>query len=388
MATKKSPTPAVLEAEPLQPRSPLSAPVPEPTLHRVLDPEGHVVGHLPDIDVATMLAMYRTMVLIRTLDERMIIMQRQGRIGFYGSCTGQEATPIATAMALRPTDWIFPALREGAAMLARGFDLETYVSQVFGNSRDLLKGRQMPSHPAARSVNYVSWSSCIANQLPQAVGAAWAAKLRGEDTVAVGFTGDGGTSEGDFHYALNFAAVYNAPAILICQNNHWSISIPTSGQTRSRTIAEKAYAYGLPFARVDGNDALAVYGAVREAAARARSGGGPTFLEMLTYRIGAHSTSDDPRVYRDEREVEVWKTRDPVDRMRRFLIAQGHWDEARDAAQKAELDAHVVSTVTRAEAHGPPVRETLFEDVYTTRPWHLEEQREYFLATEIAPPSH
>lgn len=364
------------------------SPVPEPALHRVIDPEGALVGRLPDIDADGMRTMYRYMILIRTLDERMIILQRQGRVGFYGACTGQEATPIATAMALRPTDWIFPALREGAAMLARGFDLETYVSQVFGNARDSTKGRQMPSHAADRSVNYVSWGSCIANQLPQAVGAAWAAKLRKEDTVVVGFVGDGGTSEGDFHYALNFAAVYNTPSILICQNNHWSISVPTAAQTRSRTIAEKAYAYGLPFARVDGNDALAVYGAVREAAHRARTGGGATFLEMLTYRIGAHSTSDDPRVYRDEREVELWKTRDPVERLRRFLISAGHWDDARDAALKAETDAFVLATVTRAEAHGPPARETLFDDVYARRPWSLEDQREAFLQTPPAPVSH
>ncbi len=364
------------------------APVPEPTAHRVLDPEGNLVGRLPDISPDTMREIYRNMVLIRTLDERMIILQRQGRIGFYGACTGQEATPIATALALRPTDWIFPALREGVTMLVRGFDLETYVSQVFGNSRDSTKGRQMPSHAADRSVNYVSWGSCIANQLPQAVGAAWAAKMRKEDGVVVGYVGDGGTSEGDFHYALNFAAVYHVPAVLICQNNNWSISIPTSGQTRSRTIAEKAYAYGLPFAKVDGNDALAVYGAVQEAARRARSGGGATFLEMQTYRIGAHSTSDDPRVYRDEREVDLWKTRDPVERMRKFLIAAGHWDEARDKALKAGTDAHVVATVARAEAHGPPARETLFEDVYAGREWHLDEQREAFLQTAPAPASH
>lgn len=364
------------------------APVPEPTLHRVVDPDGKLVGRLPDVGADTLREMYRVMVLIRTLDERMIILQRQGRVGFYGACTGQEATPIATALALRPTDWIFPALREGAAMLARGFDLETYVSQVFGNAKDSTKGRQMPSHAADRSVNYVSWGSCIANQLPQAVGAAWAAKIRREDMVAVGFVGDGGTSEGDFHYALNFAAVYQVPAILICQNNHWSISIPTSGQTRARTIAEKAYAYGLPFARVDGNDALAVYGAVQEAAQRARSGGGATFLEMVTYRIGAHSTSDDPRVYRDERDVELWKTRDPVDRLRKYLVGAGHWDEARDQALKSETDAVVVETVTRAEKHGPPARETLFDDVYATRPWSLEEQRAAFLATPPAPVSH
>ncbi|MCC7384265.1 MAG: 3-methyl-2-oxobutanoate dehydrogenase [Deltaproteobacteria bacterium] len=332
--------------------------------------------------------MYRMMMTIRLLDERMMILQRQGRIGFYGACTGQEVPPIATAAALEPTDWIFPALREGAAMLYRGFDLETYVCQVFGNRGDVLRGRQMPSHYADRRVNFVSWSSCIATQLPQAVGAAWAAKLRGDRTITAGFMGDGATSEADFHYALNFAGVYRVPCILICQNNHWSISVPTAQQTRARTIAEKAHAYGLPLARVDGNDALAVYGAVREAAARARAGGGATFIEMLTYRIGAHSSSDDPRVYRDEREVEEWKKRDPLERYRRFLIGAGHWSEAKDAAQKSELEATILATVQRAEKHPPPDRDTLFEDVYARRPWHLEEQREAFLREPPAPPEH
>jgi len=364
---------------------PSVSPVPEPQAYRVLDPEGVVVGHMPTIDPATLLSIYETMVLIRTLDERMVTLQRQGRIGFYGTCTGQEAPPIATAAALRSTDWLFPALREGAAMLYRGFDLETYVCQVYGNAGDVLKGRQMPSHYADRRVHSVSWSSCIANQLPQAMGAAWAAKLQKHDTIAVGFVGDGGTSEGDFHYALNFAAVYQAPVVLICQNNHWSISVPTSGQTRSRTIAEKAYAYGLPFARIDGNDALAVYASVKEAAERARSGGGPTFLEMLTYRIGAHSTSDDPRVYRQESEVEIWRARDPIDRLRRFLVGEGKWDLDREAALKGKTEARVLAAVKAAEARPLPARETLFDDVYATRPWNLEEQRAAFLETDPAP---
>jgi pyruvate dehydrogenase E1 component alpha subunit/2-oxoisovalerate dehydrogenase E1 component alpha subunit len=329
--------------------------------------------------------MYRFMQLIRLLDERMMILQRLGRIGFYGACTGQEATPIATAAALDQRDWVFPALREGALMLYRGFDLETYLSQVFGNRRDVQRGRQMPSHYADRSVNVVSWSSCIANQVPQAVGAAWAMKLRKAPTIAVGFMGDGATSEADFHYALNFAGVYRTPCVLICQNNHWSISVPTAQQTRSRTIAEKAVAYGLPFARVDGNDPLAIYAAVKEAADRARAGAGATFLELLTYRIGAHSSSDDPRVYRDEREVVEWKKRDPIDRYRRFLLASGHLSEADDAALKHELEALIAAAVQRAEAHPPPERDSVLGDVYAEEPWHLAEQRAELLGTEPSP---
>jgi pyruvate dehydrogenase E1 component alpha subunit len=352
---------------------------PEPKLHQVVAPDGQLVGDLPEVDESTLLRMYRFMMVIRLLDERMMILQRQGRIGFYGACTGQEATPIGSAAALEPSDWVFPGLREVSMMLYRGFPLETYVCQIFGNAGDSTKGRQMPSHQADRSVNYVSWSSCIGPQLPQAVGAALAAKMRKDPTVAVGFMGDGATSSNDFHTAMNFAGVFQVPVVMICQNNHWSISVPTKKQTSSRTIAEKAVAYGLPYARVDGNDVLAVYGAVKEAAARARSGGGPSFLEMLTYRIGAHSSSDDPRVYRDEAEVEEWKKRDPVDRYRKFLLARKLWSAEQDEALRAELQEVIVETVTVAEARPPPSPEVLFDDVFSDMPWTLQEQKREFL---------
>ncbi|MEQ8276713.1 MAG: thiamine pyrophosphate-dependent enzyme [Deltaproteobacteria bacterium] len=353
----------------------LEPPFAEPKLHQVIGPDGKQVGVLPDVDVDTMLRMYRYMLLIRLLDERMMILQRQGRIGFYGACTGQEAPPVGTAAALHATDWIFPGLREGVAMLYRGYPLEPYVCQVFGNDGDVLKGRQMPSHYADKSVHQVSWSSVIGPQITQAVGAAMGAKIKKDDTVTVGFMGDGATSSADFHTGLNFAGVYQAPCILICQNNHWSISVPTKQQTSARTIAEKAIAYGVPYARVDGNDILAVYGAVREAADRARRGEGPAFLEMLTYRIGAHSSSDDPRVYRDEAEVEVWKERDPLQRYKAYLVDKGLWSDDRDEDARKSLNEEIVSTVDRAEARPAPTQATLFEDVYATPPWHLEEQR-------------
>ena len=286
---------------------------------------------------ALTLAMYRQMVRVRALDERMMMLQRQGRVGFYGACTGQEAVPVACAAALRDTDWVFPALREGAVMLWRGFDLATYMGQVFGSSADSLKGRQMPSHYADSSVRQVSWSSCIGNQLPQAVGAAFAARRKGDDGVVMGFTGDGGTSTADFHHAMNFAAVWHVPLVIVCQNNQWSISLPTSKQTASQSLAVKAPSYGMRGVRCDGNDALAVYRTVKEAVDRARSGHGPTFVECLTYRMGAHSSSDDPTRYRDQGEVDRWKQRDPIDRLRAQLIVQGRWDEARDVAQRREL---------------------------------------------------
>ena len=357
---------------------------PQPSLHRVLDPDGAVVGPMPDVDVATMRRMYATMMLVRALDERMMILQRQGRVGFYGACTGQEATPIGTAAALRDADWIFPALREGSVMLYRGFSLESYMCQVFGNSGDVLLGRQMPSHQSDRGVNQVSWSSCIGTQLPHAVGAGWAAKICGDDTVTVGFMGDGATSEADFHCALNFAGVYGAPTILICQNNHWSISVPTANQSNVRTFAEKAVAYGVPYARVDGNDILAVYAAVDEAARRARTGGGPTFLEMLTYRIGAHSSSDDPRVYRSEDEVETWKKRDPVERFRAFLLAEGHWSADEEAALRKSHNDKILAAVEAAEARPAPPVSSLIEDVFAEVPRTLQEQAQAWLTGDDA----
>ena len=332
------------------------------------------------LSLAQLIEMYRAMLVIRTLDERMMTLQRQGRVGFYGACTGQEAACIGSAFALRPTDWIFPALREGAAMLMRGFPLVPYVAQVFGNRGDLAKGRQMPSHQSARSVNQVSWSSCIGTQLPQAVGAAWAAKLKGDDTVVLAYMGDGATSSADFHVAMNFAGVSKAPLVFLCQNNHWSISVPSQRQTASESFAVKAKAYGFPGIKVDGNDVEAVYGAAAEAVERARARGGPTLIEAETYRIGAHSSSDDPTRYRDPREVEEWKARDPIERLRRKLLASNQWNERRDQELKEKILGEVNAAIDEAEKLPPTAPETLFEDLYASEPWNIAEQRQEFLA--------
>ncbi len=329
----------------------------------------------PFLDEATLVGMYREMLRIRILDERMLARQRQGRIGFFGTVTGQEATPIATAFATRLEDWIFPALRENAIMLARGFPLEKWLAQVYGNSADVLKGRQMPSHMSGRAVNQVSWSSCLGPQLPQAVGAAWAAKLRKDPVVTIGFVGDGATSEPDFHCAMNFAAVYQLPCVLICQNNHWAISVPSSRQTASQTFAVKAHGYGMRGARVDGNDVLALYRTIHEAVERARATHEPTFIEAVTYRIGAHSSSDDPTRYRDEREVERWRLRDPLLRFERYLRRAELLDDAQQAAMSAAIEQQIADAVRAVEPLPPPALATLFEDVYATPPAHLREQR-------------
>jgi pyruvate dehydrogenase E1 component subunit alpha len=355
-------------------------------LYRVLRDDGSADPATdPGMSAELLLRAYREMKRLRLLDARMILLQRQGRIGFYGACTGQEATPIAAALAIEPDDWVFQALRESVMMLVRGFPLSTYLAQIYGNSGDILKGRQMPSHMSGRQVNQVSWSSCLGPQLPQAVGAAWAAKLKGDKVVTLGFVGDGATSEPDFHAAMTFAGVYRVPCVIICQNNHWAISVPSSRQTASATFAVKGRAYGVPSIRVDGNDVLALYHVISDAVARARAGRGPTYIEALTYRIGAHSTSDDPTRYRSQEEVELWMQRDPQARLRRHLVHRGLLDDAADTALEETLNAEIAAAVTAIEALPPPDRETLFDDVYKELPWNLTEQREELRRTPPAP---
>ena len=340
----------------------------------------------PKLAPELLLRAYREMRRLRAIDARMIVLQRQGRVGFYGACTGQEAVPIATGLAVSQNDWVFPALREQSVMLVRGFPLVQFIAQVFGNSGDVLKGRQMPSHHSGRSVNQVSWSSNIGPQISQAVGTAWAMKLKkDEGRIAIGFAGDGATSQPDFHHAMGFAAKYTVPCVIVCQNNHWSISVPTSRQTASRTIAVKARAYGIPGVRVDGNDFLATYTVLKNAFDRARRGEGPSFVECVTYRIGAHSTSDDPTRYRSNDEVEDWKRKDPVDRLRRHLVSRGLASDEGDRAMDEELGAEIGAVVNEVEKMPPPARASLFDDVYAALPWHLREQQ---AALEKLPPAH
>lgn len=354
-------------------------------LFRVLGDDGTILPGIEGNLEGVALEAYRYMKLMRLLDARMILLQRQGRVGFYGACTGQEATPIGAALAIEKRDWVFQALRESSMMLVRGLPLETYLAQIFGNSGDVLKGRMQPSHMAARQVNQVSWSSCIGTQLPQAVGAAWAAKLRGDDVVTLGFIGDGGTSEPDFHHALGFAAHAKAPCVLICQNNQFAISVRPWHQTASKTYAIKGRGYGVRSVRIDGNDVLAVYVAVKQAADRARAGEGPTFIEAVTYRVGAHSTSDDPSRYRAQEEVDAWLARDPVQTVRRHLVKTGQLDDAADKALEDELNGQIAEAIEIAEAYPPPPRGSIFDDVYATVLPHLAEQREELLRHPPAP---
>lgn len=343
-------------------------------LQQVLDENGQVLSELPDLSSEALVQLYRHMLRIRVIDERMLTLQRQGRVGFYGACTGQEAAVIGSAFALELDDWIFPAIREGGAALMRGYSLDHYVSQVMGNRNDLTKGRQMPCHYSDRSVNYVSWSSCIATQLPHAVGAAMAMRLMKENSIAMAYLGDGATSEGDSHAAMNFAGVVRAPVLFFCQNNQWAISVSVKQQTASETIAIKAIAYGIRGMRVDGNDVLAVYRETRRAADSVRKGEGPVLIEALTYRVGAHSSSDDPTRYRDESVTEQWKKKDPLLRYRAYLEKRDLWSVKLDQETVEVLQREVSEAVHKAENAGPPEKQTLFEDVYARKPWHLQEQ--------------
>ncbi|MCB9730793.1 MAG: 3-methyl-2-oxobutanoate dehydrogenase [Deltaproteobacteria bacterium] len=325
----------------------------------------------------------------RLLDDLMLTLQRQGRIGFYGPATGQEAAVFGSGRALAPEDWVLPALREGGVALMRGYPLRDYLAQCFGNALDVTHGRQMPCHYGSRAQHQPTLSSPIGTQLPHATGVAWAMKLRGAATVAIGYLGDGATSENDFHTALDMAGRFALPAIFFCQNNQWAISVPVSVQTAAPTLAAKAAAYRMPGHRVDGNDVMACYAVTREARARALRGEGPTFIEALTWRMGAHSTSDDPTRYRDEAVTEQWKARDPILRLGRFLLAEGLQDEDGLQALRESLGREIREALAEVEAAAPSVPlGTMFDDVFASRPPHLAEQAAEAARFGVPTPSH
>lgn len=376
MAAKKKPAAAV----------PTKATPPAGGLVRVLDDDGTLLpGQDPELPPEKLLFLYEQMVQVREFDRRMLMLQRQGRIGFYGPILGQEAATVGSVAAMDDRDWLFPALREGAAAMMRGLSLTEAINQLIGNAGDRCKGRQMPCHYTYKEGHYYGMSSVIGTQISHAVGAAMASQLRGDGVVVLGFLGDGATSANDFHCGMNFAAVHKAPCILFCQNNQWAISVPISKQSASETIAQKAMAYGMPSLRVDGNDVLAVYVATRTAAQRARDGGGPTFIEAVTYRRLGHSSSDDPTRYRDEAEVREWERKDPIDRFRRYLGGRGLWDETKEAALKERIAGLVNDAIAAAEANAPqPDAETLITDVFAEPPQQLRQHFAEVMAERTA----
>ena len=346
----------------------------------VLRPDGTADPELdPRLPTADLLHIYETMVQTRVMDDRLMTLQRQGRIFFYLASTGQESSAVGTAAALTPEDWIVPGYRQPGAFLFRGVTVKQLASQCFGNAWDPTKGRQMPVHYSFKEQNMVSISSPIGTQIIHAAGVAMAMKRKGAKQVALTYFGDGASSSNDFHAGLNFAAVDKSPAIFVCENNGWAISVPTCKQTASETFAQKAVAYGMPGVRVDGNDVLAVYRATREARERALAGDGPTLLELVTYRMGGHSSSDDPTRYRPAAEVEEHKQQDPIARFRRYLELRGLWDAAREEQLWTRCRELVNKAIQDNERVPRPELESMFSDVYADMPpalkRALEEER-------------
>jgi 2-oxoisovalerate dehydrogenase E1 component alpha subunit len=351
-------------------------------LVRVLDNNGDAKGSWnPNLTADQLRMMLRNMMLVRAFDDRMFRAQRQGKTSFYMKSTGEEATSVATAMALASDDMCFPSYRQQGILITRGYPLASMMNQIYSNRADHLKGRQLPIMYSAPDHGFFSISGNLATQYPQAVGWAMASASRGDTRISAVWCGEGSTAEGDFHSAMTFAAVYNAPVIMQVVNNQWAISSFSgiAGGERT-TFAARGLGYGIAALRVDGNDPLAVYAAMRWAADRARTNNGPTFIEYFTYRAEGHSTSDDPGAYRAAKEFEKWPLGDPVERLKAHLIRLSEWDEDRHAAQQAELTDFVKAQQKEAEANGilghglhQPFS-TMFEDVFEELPWHLKEQ--------------
>ena len=343
-------------------------------LFSVLDVDGRADPETdPKLDLALTLRIYEAMVRTRIIDARLLKMQRQGRVGFHVGCEGEEAAVLASAAALRDQDWIFPCYREVGAALYRGFSLQTYIDNMCGNANDVVKGRQMPDHITAKGVHFGSITSPIGTQITQAVGFAWAAKIKREQLVTASYFGDGATSSNDFHAGMNFAGVFQVPTVFLLRNNGWAISVPAEQQTHSRTYADKGIAYGVPAVRCDGNDALAVYAVTRSAVERAARGEGPTLIELVTYRAGAHSSNDDPNAYR-EAAVDEQLRRDPLRRLRAYLERQRALSAADQVAMEERIKTELNTCIERAEATEAPSVSSMFEDVFEDMPAHLREQ--------------
>ncbi|EXB40956.1 2-oxoisovalerate dehydrogenase subunit alpha [Morus notabilis] len=383
------------------------SPVERVHCYRVLDDNGQIISgsNYVQVDQEIALKLYTNMVTLQVMDTIFYEAQRQGRISFYVTSIGEEALNVASAAALTMDDLIFPQYREQGVLLWRGFTLQEFANQCFGNKADFGKGRQMPIHYGSHKHNYFTVSSTIATQIPHAVGAAYSLKMDNKNACVVTYFGDGGTSEGDFHAALNFAAVREAPVIFICRNNGWAISTPTSDQFRSDGVVVRGQGYGIRSIRVDGNDALAMYSAVHAARDMAISEHRPILIEALTYRVGHHSTSDDSTKYRPVEEIEWWRlARDPLTRFRKWIESSGWWNgeheselrnsvrkqmnpsrttvnERRDKWRKIYSLDEVLHAIQVAEKVEKPPVMNLFTDVYDVPPANLREQEQLLRET-------
>jgi len=322
---------------------------------QILRPDGSLTSD-PPVGIERTRELFAAMLTARRYDEKATAIQKQGRLATYAPLRGQEAAQIGSAAALRPDDWMVATYRDAAAMWMHGYDWELLLLGRMGDERG--------GHPAD-DVPVLPPSITVGAHMLHAVGLAWAARIRGEDRIAITYFGDGATSEGDFHEAMNFASVYRTGTVFVCQNNGYAISMPVSGQTASATIVQKAFAYGMEGVRVDGNDLFAVFAAADAAATKARSGQGPTLVEAVTYRVGPHTTTDDPGRYRSGEEEATWRDLDPVERVRRYLVAEGAWDAEWEAGVLTEATDDIETAVRHAEslpaANGPEIFEAMFE---------------------------
>ena len=350
-------------------------------LVRVLDFKGNASGPWdPQLTPDELRQGLEHMVRMRIFDERMMKMQRTGKLSFYMRSLGEEAVAIAQTMALETQDWIFPTYRQPGAQFVRGRDMVSMINHCIGNVEDNVKGRQMPVHYTYKEGRYISVSSPVGTQFSQAVGVAMASQYKGLDECCITWIGDGSSAEGDYHYALNFASVFKPPVILNIVNNQRAISTHRNLASGSPTFAARGLAYNVPCIRVDGNDFLALYSVTKWARERAAAGEGATHIEVLTYRTGAHSSSDDPSRYRPRDEAESWPGGDPVDRLTGHLIAIGEWSDEQQTEMEERIDGEVMAAYKEAVTHGDlangpyPSADTIFTEVYETVPWHLQEQ--------------